>query len=261
MGLQAPQGLSPAALGTRGAASRGVVPALLGAVARHRAPVEARLVERVLITDDHPMVRDGLRAVISVAFDAAELFEAASLDEAIAVIEREGDFDLVMLDINMPGTTGVSGLVTLRQRFPAWPVVIVSAATERNLVSAALAAGASGFIPKSLRRGAIVDALKAVLAGEIFVPEDFAEEEAAGQGEAREIWRRIDCLTPQQRVVLGLLVQGRLNKQIAYELTVSMTTVKAHVSAILTKLKVFSRTQAVILVNKVDFPAGDPRGH
>lgn len=217
--------------------------------------------ERVLIADDHPMVRDGLRAVISVAFDAAELFEAASLDEAIAVIEREGDFDLVMLDINMPGTTGVSGLATLRQRYPALPVVIVSAATERGLVSAALAAGASGFIPKSLRRGAIVDALKAVLAGEIFVSEDLAEEDLAGQDEEREILRRIECLTPQQRVVLGLLVEGKLNKQIAYDLSVSMTTVKAHVSAILTKLKVFSRTQAVILVNKVHFTAGDRPAH
>jgi DNA-binding NarL/FixJ family response regulator len=218
-------------------------------------------VERVLITDDHPMVRDGLRAVISVAFDAAEIFEAASLDEAIAVIEREGDFDLVMLDVNMPGTSGVGGLTTLRQRFPALPVVIVSAASDRGLVGAALAAGASGFIPKSLRRGAIVDALKAVLAGEIFVPGDLVEEETAGQDEAREIWRRIDCLTPQQRVVLGLLVEGRLNKQIAFELSVSMTTVKAHVSAILTKLRVFSRTQAVILVNKVGFSGGDQRGH
>ena len=218
-----------------------------------------RGVERVLIADDHPLVRDGLRTVISVAFDAAELFEAATLDETIAVIEREGDFDLVMLDVNMPGATGVSGLVMLRQRFPALPVVIVSAATDRGLVSAALAAGASGFIPKSLKRGAIVDALKAVLAGEIYVPEDVTMDDRVHH-EERDIHARIDQLTPQQRVVLGLLVEGKLNKQIAYELNVSMTTVKAHVSAILTKLKVFSRTQAVILVNKVGFSGnGAPR--
>lgn len=219
-----------------------------------------RGVERVLIADDHPLVRDGLRTVISVAFDAAELFEAATLDETIAVIEREGDFDLVMLDVNMPGATGVSGLVALRQRFPALPVVIVSAATERGLVSAALAAGASGFIPKSLKRGAIVDALRLVLAGEIYVPEDLTLDDRA-HDEERDIQGRIGQLTPQQRVVLGLLVEGKLNKQIAYELDVSMTTVKAHVSAILTKLRVFSRTQAVILVNKVAFQGHGVKRH
>ncbi len=255
MGLQAAQIL----IGSRGraevgAGSRGPAPHLLGS-----ALMGEKSVERVLIADDHPLVRDGLRTVISVAFDAAELFEAASLEETIAIIEREGDFDLVMLDINMPGATGVSGLATLRQRFPALPVVIVSAATDRGLVSAALAAGASGFIPKSLKRGAIVDALKQVLAGEIYVPEDVGLDDGPDE-EERDIQRRIDQLTPQQKVVLGLLVEGKLNKQIAYELDVSMTTVKAHVSAILTKLRVFSRTQAVILVNKVRFHA-EPRRH
>jgi len=212
-------------------------------------------VERVLIADDHPLVRDGLRSVISVAFDACETFEAASLDETVAVIEREGDFDLVMLDVNMPGANGMSGLATLRRRFPALPVVMVSAACDRTTVSAALSAGAAGFIPKSLKRGAIVDALKAVLAGEIYVPANLAEDDA-DSGERRDFLRRIELLTPQQKVVLGLLVEGKLNKQIAFELDVSMTTVKAHVSAILTKLRVFSRTQAVILANKVGF---DPK--
>lgn len=209
-------------------------------------------VERVLIADDHPMVRDGLRTVIAVAFDRCELFEASSLEEATSVIEREGDFDLVLLDLNMPGATGFSGLIELRQRFPSVPVVIVSAAQERGLAQAALAAGAAGFVPKSLRRSAIVDALKMVLAGNIYAPE-IDESEMATNAEDTEIARRIETLTPQQKVVLRLVVAGKLNKQIAYDLDVSMTTVKAHVSAILSKLKVFSRTQAVILVNKVNF--------
>jgi DNA-binding NarL/FixJ family response regulator len=209
-------------------------------------------VERVLIADDHPMVRDGLRTVIAVAFDQCELFEASSLEEATAVIEREGDFDLVLLDLNMPGATGFSGLTQLRERFPSVPIVIVSAAQERGLARAALAAGAAGFVPKSLRRSAIVDALKTVLAGNIYAPE-MDQTEAAEMIEDADIQRRIDSLTPQQKVVLKLVVAGKLNKQIAFDLDVSMTTVKAHVSAILTKLKVFSRTQAVILVNKVKF--------
>ncbi|QJU60103.1 response regulator transcription factor [Sphingomonas sp. AP4-R1] len=234
---------------------RDPVPALV-----EESMAEATSVERVLIADDHPMVRDGLRSVISVAFDSCETFEAATLDETIAVIEREGDFDLVMLDVNMPGARGISGLVTLRRRFPALPIVMVSAECERDIVSAALSAGAAGFIPKSLKRGAIVEALKSVLAGEIYVPAN-ASDDGEGQIERREIMRRIEHLTPQQKVVLGLLVEGKLNKQIAYELDVSMTTVKAHVSAILAKLNVFSRTQAVIMVNKVGFDRGATGAH
>lgn len=211
--------------------------------------------ERVLIADDHPMVRDGLRTVIAFAFESCELFEAASFEEAIAVVEREGDFDLVMLDLDMPGADGLSGLRTMRARFPSVPVVIVSAARERGLARAALAAGAAGFIPKSLRRGAIVDALRSILAGEVFL----LDEDEAGTvlaSEDEDILRRIESLTPQQKIVLKLVVTGKPNKQIAHELDVSMTTVKAHVSAILSKLRVFSRTQAVILVAKVHFGAG-----
>jgi DNA-binding NarL/FixJ family response regulator len=211
-------------------------------------------VERVLIADDHPLVRDGLRTVISVAFDQCELFEASSIEEAMAVIEREGDFDLVLLDLNMPGTTGFSGLQAIRDRFPSVPVVIVSAAQERGLVRNALAHGAAGFIPKSLKRSAIVDAIKSILAGELYAPDTMEEDDIVDEAEA-DILRRIDTLTPQQKVVLGYIVAGKLNKQIAYELDVSMTTVKAHVSAILSKLNVYSRTQAVIMVNKVNFAA------
>lgn len=213
---------------------------------------ERDYVERVLIADDHPMVRDGLRTVIAVAFDQCELFEASSLDEVTAIIEREGDFDLVLLDLNMPGAVGFSGLIELRERFPSVPVVIVSAAQERGLARAALAAGAAGFVPKSLRRSAIVDALKTVLAGNFYAPEVNAVE-AAETIEDADIQRRIDSLTPQQKVVLRLVIAGKLNKQIAYDLNVTMTTVKAHVSAILSKLQVYSRTQAVILVSKVKF--------
>lgn len=212
-------------------------------------------VERVLIADDHPLVRDGLRTVISVAFDQADLFEASSVAEAADIIAREGDFDLVLLDLNMPDAQGFSGLTLLRDRFPSLPIVMVSAAVEGKVVSAAIAHGAAGFIPKSLKRSQIVAAIHAILAGDIYMPEDCAESagSAAAGAELDDIRRRIQSLTPQQRVVLGLVVAGKLNKQIAFELDVSMTTVKAHVSAVLSKLNVYSRTQAVILANKVGF--------
>lgn len=209
-------------------------------------------VERVLIADDHPLVRDGLRTVIAVAFDRTELFEAASVGEAVEIIDREGDFDLVLLDLNMPDAEGFSGLARLRDRFPSIPVVVVSGEVEAGLVGAAIANGAAGFIPKSLKRSAIVAAIQSILAGDIFMPEEFRPLGEDGS-EIADIRRRIDTLTPQQRTVLGLIVAGKLNKQIAYELDVSMTTVKAHVSAILSKLNVYSRTQAVILANKVKF--------
>ena len=223
---------------------------------------DGTLVERVLIADDHALVRDGLRTVLVVAFDACELFEASSIDEVIATIEREGDFDLVLLDLNMPGSKGLSGLAQLRDRFPSIPVVIVSGSSDRGLVRAAIEGGASGFVSKSMKRSAIVDALRLVLAGEVFIPEQF-EEASEESIEEADIGRRIDTLTPQQKVVLQLLVAGQLNKQIAYELDVSMTTVKAHVSAILAKLKVFSRTQAVILANKINYPgrSSEPSHH
>ncbi|QDK33644.1 response regulator transcription factor [Sphingomonas sp. IC081] len=210
--------------------------------------------ERVIIVDDHALVRDGLRTVLEQAFPACEILDADGLEPALHLLATAGEADLVLLDLLIPGIEGLSGLETLRERYPATPVVIVSGVTDRQVVHAALAAGAAGFLPKSLPRGALLDAFAHVLAGGIYEPEMTAADTPFAAGdEERAIHARIAALTPQQRVVLGKLVGGRLNKQIAYELDVSMTTVKAHVSAILHKLQVFSRTQAVILANRVGF--------
>lgn len=212
------------------------------------------IMERVLIIDDHPLVRDGLRSVIAISFDNCEIFEAASLEEAIGLLEKQDNFDLILLDLNIPDVRRLDGLKLLRARFPILPVVMVSGAFERPIIQEALAAGAAGFIPKSLKRSAIVDALHRIVAGEIYLPETMGDA-AAPSAEEDDIVRRIDSLTPQQRTVLAHLVRGRLNKQIAHDLGVSMTTIKAHVSAILQKLGVFSRTQAVIKANRVRFTA------
>jgi DNA-binding NarL/FixJ family response regulator len=212
--------------------------------------------ERALIADDHPLVRDGLRTVLLVTFDSCELFEASTVDEALAIVEREGDFDLVLLDLNMPGMENLAGLRTMRERFPSLPVVIVSGSTDRAQIASAMAAGAAGFVPKSMRRSAIVAALKTVLEGGVYTPDDLGTVEPGTDAEAG-VRARIATLTPAQKVVLQRLVAGRLNKEVAWELGISMTTVKAHVSAILAKLQVFSRTQAVILANRVGFLAGE----
>jgi DNA-binding NarL/FixJ family response regulator len=214
------------------------------------------IMERVLIIDDHPLVRDGLRSVIAISFDSCEILEAASLEEAVTLLEKQDSFDLILLDLNIPDVRRLDGLKLLRTRFPILPVVMVSGAFDRTVVQEALAAGAAGFIPKSLKRSGIVDALHRIVAGEIYLPEALGEVKAPS-AEEDDIVRRIDSLTPQQRTVLAHLVRGRLNKQIAHDLGVSMTTIKAHVSAILQKLGVFSRTQAVIKANMVHFRAED----
>lgn len=212
---------------------------------------EAQSLERVLIVDDHGLIRDGLRAILLSSFPDCEIAEAASFTEALERLEAMPDPDLVLLDLNMPDAQRFSALEQLRVDFPSLPVVMVSGSYDRVTVRDALAAGAAGFLPKTLDRATILDAIQQVMAGEIYVPGELQNDPVAEQED--KIRKLIASLTPQQRVVLGHLVAGRLNKQIAHELDISMTTVKAHVSAILCKLNVFSRTQAVILANQVGF--------
>lgn len=208
---------------------------------------------RILIADDHPMVRDALRSAVLYSCQATEILEADCLDAAVQTLQDKGDLDLVLLDLTMPGVSGLAGLTTLRDRFPATPVVVVSAHEDRRLVREAIECGASGFIPKSTPRDAIAGALRQVLQGEIYLPPQAAEtpEEKAEDAETADIARRLSTLTAQQMRVLEMLGTGKLNKEIAFALSITETTVKAHVSAILQKLKVYSRTQAVVIANRV----------
>ncbi|KAA0575379.1 response regulator transcription factor [Azospirillum sp. B21] len=208
---------------------------------------------RILIADDHPMVRDALRSAVLYSCQATDVMEADRLDSVMQALEERGDLDLVLLDVNMPGMNGLGGLRTLRQRFPATPVVVVSAHEERRWVREAMESGAAGFIPKSTPRDAIAAALRQVLNGELYVPPQAGDDgvEEAEDAETAEIARRIATLTAQQLRVLELLGTGKLNKEIAFDLSITETTVKAHVSAILQKLKVYSRTQAVVIANRV----------
>ncbi|WP_338505064.1 response regulator transcription factor [Sphingomonas kaistensis] len=216
---------------------------------------------QVLIVDDHPLMRDGLRSLISAGFDDCTVHEASSIAEALDCMNRADDLDFVLLDLHVPDASAFDGLTRIRDHHPAVPVIMVSAATDRQNIRGALDAGASGFIVKSMKRSAIISAVNAVLSGDVYVPDELHAPDAVDQ-ERDTILAKIASLTPQQTVVLGLIVAGKLNKQIAFDLDVSMTTVKAHVSAILAKLNVFSRTQAVILSNKVGFPGNaSPHGH
>ncbi|RFC63254.1 DNA-binding response regulator [Mesorhizobium denitrificans] len=208
---------------------------------------------RFLIIDDHPLFRDALHGAVRVAYPDVETVEAKSIGEALEVLGESSSFDLCLLDLNMPDVQGFEGLLQLRTRHPSLPVVVVSGHEEPRIISEALSYGAAGFIPKSVRKTDLANAIRSVMQGEIHVPENYRPQPADAERDDRaKMVQRLATLTPQQLRVLQMLRQGLLNKQIAYELQVGETTVKAHVSEILRKLNVYSRTQAVIEVSKLD---------
>ena len=206
---------------------------------------------RLVIADDHPLFRGALRTAVSGVFADAEISEAGAFDEAIALLERGPDVDLVLLDLSMPGVRGFSGLMYLRAQYPAVPVVVVSANEDAGVIRRCMEFGASGFIPKTLGIEDMRTAIGVVLAGGVWTPPDVDLKGGTDVATA-EVVSRLATLTPQQVRVLMMLSEGMLNKQIAFELNLSEATVKAHVSAILQKLNVESRTQAVIAAAKIE---------
>jgi DNA-binding NarL/FixJ family response regulator len=206
---------------------------------------------RLVIADDHPLFRGALREAASGLFAQADIAEAGSFDEMVKLLDRGGEEDLVLLDLAMPGVRGFSGLMYLRAQYPSVPVVIVSANDDPGVVRRCMEFGASGFIPKTLGIEEIRAAISHIIAGGVWTPPDVDLRSGADK-EASALIQRLATLTPQQVRVLMMLSEGLLNKQIAYELNVSEATVKAHVSAILQKLGVESRTQAVIAAAKIE---------
>jgi DNA-binding NarL/FixJ family response regulator len=205
----------------------------------------------LLIADDHPLFRGALREAISGLFAGAEIGEAGTFEEVTDVLESGTEVDLILLDLAMPGVRGFSGLMYLRAQYPGLPIVVVSANDDHAVIRRCMEFGASGFIPKTLSIEAIRQAVARVLGGEIWTPPD-VDLARGGEAESTAMIARLATLTPQQVRVLMMLSGGLLNKQIAYELGVSEATVKAHVSAILQKLGVESRTQAVIAAGKIE---------
>ena len=205
----------------------------------------------MLIADDHPLFRGALREGISGLMDRAEIAEAGTFDEAVAILDRSADIDLVLLDLAMPGARGFSGLMYLRTQYPSVPVVVVSANDDPATIRRCMEFGASGFIPKTLGVEDMRAAISRILGGGLWTPPD-VDLSAGSDAETAALMARMATLTPQQVRVLMMLSEGLLNKQIAYQLGVSEATVKAHVSAILQKLGVESRTQAVIAAAKIE---------
>jgi DNA-binding NarL/FixJ family response regulator len=202
-----------------------------------------------VIADDHPLFRDALRLTIAQTFPNAEIAEAHSFDTLRAKLEAMPEADLVLLDLKMPGMQGLSGLLFIRAAFAAVPVAIISAEEERSIVRRALELGAVGYIAKSTGADGIRAALAALVAGGVWFPAGTDSENTGAPRDA--LAARLSRLTPQQVRVLMMLSEGYPNKRIAHALSVSEATAKAHVSAILEKLDVENRTQAVILARAI----------
>ncbi|MBL4917783.1 response regulator transcription factor [Szabonella alba] len=208
-----------------------------------------------LIVDDHPLFCDALAMTLKSVAGIAAIDTADRLETALARLDLVPLPDVVVLDLDLPDVTGFDGLVRLRSAVPDLPVVVVSSMADHRAIGAALAAGAAAFVPKHSRREVFRAAFDAVAAGRRYLPEGYVPD-PGGPGNRREAaLARLALLTRQQSRILQLICEGRLNKQIAFDLSIAETTVKAHVTAIMRKLGVQSRTQAVLIVQEASFAA------
>ena len=208
------------------------------------------------IADDHPLFRSALLEVIHQHFPAATISESSDLDSTIESLEHNGDIDLLLLDLHMPGSQDMFGLITIREKYPSVPVVVVSGSEDQSTINRAMGHGASGYIPKSLSAEALNIAIKTVADGEQWLPPHISIHLSPITQEEKSLAAKISLLTPQQYRVLCYLREGWLNKQIGFELGVTEATVKAHITAIFRKLGVNNRTQAVIELAKLSSESG-----
>ena len=210
--------------------------------------------EMILVIDDHPLFCEALQITLSEALGKARVETASALGVALELLRGGLEVDTIILDLNLPDVAGLDGLTRLRNAAPGVPVIVVSSMSEDRIITAVLHAGAAGFVPKHAPRDAFVTAIRAAAQGGIYLPQGYtAPSKDAPPDAERAALDRLADLTPQQGRILALVCEGYLNKQIAYELSISETTVKAHVTAILRKLGAQSRTQAVRIANSASF--------
>jgi len=207
---------------------------------------------KVLIIDDHPLFREALTTAVGLAYPDTHSREASSIDEAIQILDCDRSFDIALLDLNLPGVKGFDGLLQLRTHHPRLPVLVVSGLEDERIIGEAMTYGAAGFLPKSLGGEVLATAISTIMQGGVYMPEHCQLDNDVVDEEMPALIERVLSLTPQQLRVLFMLREGLLNKQIAYELDVGASTVKKHVSEILRKLEVHSRTQAVIEISRID---------
>jgi len=208
----------------------------------------------LLIVDDHPLFRDALASALGLAYPDATLHEADGIASACAVLATQPAIEIILLDLSMQGVTGFEGLLAIRAQAPRVPILVVSGLEDPRIIREALDHGAAGFVPKAVDKATLTRAIADVLAGGLSVPANLPNATLPSSSARKApIAERVASLTPQQVRVLAMIRQGKLNKQIAHELQVGDSTVKAHVSEILRKLDVISRTQIVIETALLDF--------
>lgn len=218
---------------------------------------------KLVIADDHPLFRNALIQTLNNLtlglFGGQdetnlkhEIIEACDFESTVLALDTHPDTDILLLDLNMPGNETLLGLVRIRKRFPAIPVIVVSATEDVHVLHKAMTYGASAYIPKSSSPAQISEALKAVIAGDVWLPQDLKQAVLEkGSPEESELISNISELTQQQYRVLSCLVEGMLNKQIAHDMGITEATVKAHMTAIFRKLGVYNRTQVVIQMQPI----------
>ena len=204
-----------------------------------------------IVADDHPLFREALIHAIGNCVEEAAIIEADSLDTLQEVVQANPEADLLLLDLNMPGVSGFSALAYIRNNHASLPTVIVSAMDDPAVIRRSIQHGASGFIPKSSAIATLEEGIRAVLDGEVWIPDGIDLQDDRLDSEEAGIAAALSSLTPHQFRVLMMLGEGLLNKQIAYQLSVSEATIKAHVTAILRKMNVNNRTQAVLAVQQL----------
>lgn len=207
------------------------------------------------VADDHPLFRNAILEVIKRHYPDSIVGESMDLDSTIKALEQNSETDLLLLDLHMPGSQDLFGLILVREKFPSIPVTIISADEDSNTINRAMGHGASGYIPKSCSPQLIHQAISAVLDGGRWVPEDFRNNLTPVNDEEKDLAAKIATLTPQQYRVLCHLREGWLNKQIGYEMGITEATIKAHITAIFRKLGISNRTQAVIMLSKMSLNA------
>ncbi|MCL1036144.1 response regulator transcription factor [Shewanella corallii] len=213
----------------------------------------------ILVADDHPLFREAVSLVLNTSLEECNILEAEDVEQTLAMIQSHDDLDLILLDLNMPGSGGLNTLLEIRNIAPAVPVVIISAETNRKIILQTITYGAVGFVSKSSSKQEIGNAIEQILEGNVYLPADIIRADTetvqpkSRQHEAQISSEMLYTLTRKQLLVLKAMAMGSSNKQIAYDLNISETTVKSHVSAILKKLGVHNRTQAVVGLSNVDF--------
>ncbi len=210
---------------------------------------------KVLIVEDHPLFCDALTTTLKDCLRISDIAATTLMSDALEALSQSEPPDLVVLDLNLPDVSGMDGLLRLKSVIPGTPVLVISSLTDTKIVTSVIRSGAAGFVSKDSPREVIAEAIQTVWAGGVFTPAGYtAPEDATDElDETQRFIRRLGELTPQQGRILQYICEGKLNKQIAFDLSIAEATVKAHVTAILRKLGVQSRTQAVLVAQKAQF--------